>query len=153
MQFRPVDTLAGGTIPVDVRVDVCDRIYRYAYCCDTKQYDALPGLFAEDGVFDERCLGFPLVKGQEELRRVFSVPSGKYVYFVHFISNVMLHGYDGESVRAISYLRGEGLLATGARPIILGYYDDVFVRRDGDWLIGSRCLVPFAAPSGFSVTK
>lgn len=153
MQFTPVKNLVSDPIPVDVRYDVCDRIYRYAYCCDTKQYEALPDLFTTDGVFDETCLGFPIAAGQEELRRIFSVPGDKYVYFVHYISNVMLHGYDRGSVRAISYLRGEGLLATGARPLVLGYYDDMFVRRDGDWLISSRVLVPFAAPSGFSVAK
>lgn len=153
MQITPVQDLASGQIPVDVRQEICDRINRYAYCCDTKQYDALPYLFTTDGIFDETCLGFPLIVGREELRRIFSVPADKYVYFAHYISNVMLHGYDGESVRAISYLRGEGLLATGARPLILGYYDDIFVRQDDDWLIRSRLLVPFAAPAGFSVSK
>ncbi|MFB0874960.1 MULTISPECIES: nuclear transport factor 2 family protein [unclassified Sphingobium] len=144
------DIITGG-IPAEVRQAIIDQIHRYAYFCDTKQYRELPGLFSEDGVFDETCLGFPLIRGRADLQKVFNVPSDKYIYFVHYISNILFKSYDGERATVMSYLRGEGILSSGARPSVLGYYDDLFVRRGDTWLIATRRLVPFAPPSGFTV--
>jgi len=150
---RPTGEVDTAVIPHEVRQAICDQIHRYAFYSDTKQYHELPSLFTEDGVFDETCLGFPMMRGKVELTRIFSVPSGKYIYFVHFISNILITYYDGATARTTSYLRGEGMLSTGAMPRVLGYYDDVFVRQGGEWLIGERRLIPFAPPSGFSASS
>ena len=144
--------LTPSNIPGDIHQLICDQIYRYAFYCDTQQYHALPRLVSEDDVFDETCLGFPMIRGQAELRKVFNVPPDKYVYFIHYISNVLVKHYDGQTAGTIAYLRGEGLLKSGAQPKILGYYDDIFVKQDETWLVQSRRLVAFTQPTGFSIT-
>lgn len=138
-------------VPTEDREAICDIIHRYAFYSDTAQYRMMPTLFTEDAVFDETCLGFPIRRGMAELQQIFSVPSDKYIYFVHFISNILFKSYDGTTATSTSYLRGEGILSSGARPLILGYYDDVFEKTASGWLIKQRRLVPFAPPSGFVV--
>ncbi len=137
------------TIPLADRLAIHDLIHAYAFYSDTKQYHKIADLFCDDASFDESCLGLPTVHGKNNLKVTFDVPSTKYAYFVHYISNILFHDFHETSAHVTSYLRGEGVLTNGAQPLVLGYYDDRLRREQGAWRIASRTLVAFAPPSGF----
>jgi hypothetical protein len=135
---------------IDPREAIRELTYRYSFYCDTKQWAAVAGLFAEDGVFDETVLGFPLLSGKEQLNAFFTGETvGTLDYGVHYVTNHFLTELGKANAKGICHLLFEGRLREGSRVKILGYIEDSYVRIDGNWLFRSRRLTTFDTPEGF----
>jgi hypothetical protein len=138
-------------LAIEDRQAINDLSYAYAFYCDTARYAKCAELFAEDAVFDETCLGIPRADGLAAIRATFAATDPRaVVYFIHYVTSIWIYEGGAGIAKAICYLRGEGAFSNGARPLVLGYYDDVYAKIDGRWLIKSRTLAPFAPPSGWT---
>jgi hypothetical protein len=140
------------TIPVEDRLDLQELGARYAFRCDTKLYEQVGELFAEDGSWDETIVGLPLCGSRKEIDEFFrSMAQSNLAYIVHINSNHQITEFQGDSASGTSHLLAEGHF--NGNPIrILGYYADKYVKVDGTWLFKDRTLVEIAPSTGFSGT-
>jgi uncharacterized protein (TIGR02246 family) len=109
--------------------------HTYGRCLDTKDWEGLGGLFADDG---ELVAALGAARGPEQIRSRFEstladVPSGHHVF-----TNISID-VDRDTATAQSkwlYL----CPADNGWPKMLqfGHYHDVLVRRDGRWLFQRR---------------
>lgn len=53
------------------RAEIQELTARYALHLDTRQVDAMMGLWADDAVFDETAVGLGLLEGPAAIRRFF----------------------------------------------------------------------------------
>lgn len=136
-------------IPVEDRLAIQELVARYAFLCDTGQYAGIAELFAEDGVFDESILGFPVKQGGEMLRQAFVEIGALARFMIHLNCNHQLSAFDGNRASGTTHLHCEGELR-GDRPFrILGYYADDYEKSAGEWWIKRRKLIAIAPLVGF----
>src|SRR4051812_3927893 len=141
-----------AVIPVADRLDIQDLVARYAYRCDTKDYDRVGELFAEHGSWDETAIGQPYCEGRTAIHGYFSgMGAAKLVdYIIHTHSNHQIIDFAGDSASGTVHLHVEGCVF--GNPIrILGYYADDYVRTGDTWLIKSRTLIEFGPSTGFKI--
>jgi hypothetical protein len=96
--------------------------------------EALVGLFAEDGVFDEPNLG--RIVGRDALREVYRRALGALSPKPYIHNHVVtLEGRDRASGACYLDLRVPSRPEAGP---IAGYYDDRYVKENGRWLFAER---------------
>lgn len=141
-------------IPLEDRLAIMELVNFYAVCCDTRLYDRLAGLFVDDCVYDESCVGLERVEGKAALLHTIDRIEAELGPVMHTCSNHIISYYDGATAKGLCYVLAEGHLSGafgGAYLKTAGYYDDVYVRERGQWFFKERtlhCLVP---PVGASV--
>ncbi len=112
-----------------------DLARRYAHCVWQRDVEGAVELFCEDGVMDTGDR--PALRGREEMREAYQqmFTQAELCPFVH---NHVLR-LAGDTATGTCYLdlraRLEGKRMTG-----FGYYDDEYVRLDGEWRFRSRKL-------------
>jgi hypothetical protein len=136
-------------VPVADRLEIQELGARYAFRCDTKSYDTVAEVFAEDGTWDETVLGFPFCTGRKEIHELFcSMAAANLAFLLHVTSNHQITAFTGDTAAATSHLLVEG--EYNDVPIrVRGYYADEYVKVDGTWLIKSRKLVEIGPSEGF----
>ena len=139
-------------IPLVDRLDIQALVAEYSFRCDTKSFDAIHELFAEDCEFDETVLGMPVAIGRDGVRRYFSAfgsPDTPVEWFMHFNGNQRFTAFDGDTASGTSHLHAEGHLKSGGPARILGYMADDYVKVAGIWRFRKRVLVAIAPVIGF----
>ncbi len=131
-------------VPVEDRLDIQELVARYAFFCDTAQYDKIEGLFTEDGSFDESIIGMPAANGRAALRQLFMGEGGKAKFMIHLNCNHLLHSFSGNAASGTSHLHVEAMTDDGKVLRLFGYYDDTYAKLAGEWLLRSRKLVAIA---------
>ena len=137
-------------IPIEDRVEIQDLGARYAFFCDTAQYDKIDPLFTEDGVFDESILGMPVTRGRAGIRALFKATGTTLTFLIHLNCNHRIAAYGGNTASTTTHLHAEGLLTDGTAFRILGYYADDYEKVAGMWLMKHRKLVAIAPLVGFA---
>jgi ketosteroid isomerase-like protein len=133
-------------ISVEDRIAIHDLVAAYSWRCDTKDFDGISALFAEDGVWDEQVLGAPRCEGREAVHGLFhALNDAEIPLAVHMISNERISEGDENSAKGTCHLRTYGSV-NGTPLDVIGYYDDAYVKIDGQWLFASRTLVGFTPP-------
>ena len=109
--------------------------HRYAHCVWQKQVSAAVDLFAEDGEMDTGDR--PAIRGRRALLESYQQMLGA-ADFHPFVHNHLI-SLEGDSATGTCYL---DLRATidGESMIGSGYYDDEYVRVDGEWKFRARKL-------------
>jgi ketosteroid isomerase-like protein len=113
----------------------------YAARLDAQDFDGYAALFAKEGVWQT---GTTARRGPAEIKAMlvdlFGTPAPGFVNAesYHLVSNMQVN-VDGDRATARSrhllVMRGEN---GSPRPALAGYYDDEFVRENGQWKIARR---------------
>lgn len=134
---------------VDDRAAIEELVARYAVRCDTKRYDEVGELFAEDAVWDETIVGLPLCEGRPAIHEFFSsMAQADLEWMIHVCGSHQFNEAGGERASATLHLHCEGLF-NGNHVRILGYYADEYVKAGGEWVFQNRKLVEIAPSTGF----
>ncbi|MGH7917135.1 MAG: nuclear transport factor 2 family protein [Candidatus Binataceae bacterium] len=114
---------------------VRDLMSRYCFYIDNCEFDKFAALFTEDAQFEAGPLG--KLTGRDAIREFIAAavpkrgegPARKHCTFNHVIT------IDGDEARADSYIvvlresdGGNGVMAA-----LAGRYEDMIVKRDGQW--------------------
>lgn len=113
----------------------------YSARLDARDFDGYAALFARDGVWQT---GTTVRRGAAEIKAMlvglFGTPPAGFVNAAdyHLVSNIRID-VDGERAAAVSrhllVMRGAD---GGPTPALAGFYEDEFVREDGQWKILRR---------------
>jgi uncharacterized protein (TIGR02246 family) len=135
------------------KLDIQTLIVRYGTALDTLDADLYAGVFTADAELD---VAGNVRKGRQEIREIVTglqrtrdenkakgTPSAA---LYHVISNTAIEIMNNEEARHRSYWQTvrvgpNNQVTVGA----IGQYEDVIVKRGGQWLIRSRKITPFTA--------
>jgi uncharacterized protein (TIGR02246 family) len=133
------------------KLDIQDLIVRYGTALDTLDADAYAGVFTADAELD---VAGNVRKGRQQIREIVTglqrtrdenkakgIPSPA---LKHVISNTSIEILNNEEARHRSYWQTvrvgpNNQITVGA----IGQYEDVIVKRAGQWQIRSRKITPF----------
>ena len=117
------------------REAIRDLARRYAHHVWRKEVPAAIGLFTEDGEMDTGDA--PVIRGREALAETYQRLLGD-AEFQPFVHNHVVE-LRGETATGTCYLDLRAVVA-GRSMIGSGYYDDCYVRVEGEWKFRSRKL-------------
>lgn len=133
-------------MPVEERLAIQELTHKYSMFCDTFQLEKLMDLFTDDAVFDESPFGASVCTGKAELREYFS-RGFEGLWLAHYISNGLINEYSGDEARGTCFVHAEVRLRSNNKPWQLhGYYDDHYVKIDGQWRFKNRVVIPLIKP-------
>lgn len=131
------------SIPIDERLAIQDLTHLYALYADTKRFDEVVELFADDGVFDETKSGLPeVLRGKTALAQYYREANAPIESIAHYISNHLISEYSTDRAKGTCYVYCEARLKDGSPVRLSGYYDDDYVKIDGKWRFQSRMVLP-----------
>ena len=140
-------------VPVEDRLEIQELTHRAALFGDSKMVENNLALWTEDGVLDEVCVGMPRAEGQAAMRSFHGHPAADSIHSMsHFIANHIITTFDGNQATGLCYVWFRGITTGDHEMQIWGYYDDIYVKVDGQWRIKSRTLVNLAQPKGTPIT-
>jgi len=143
--------LAEDSIPVPElqdRAAIQNLIVRYTIALDTLDADAYEGVFAQDAQF---TFGGNTYNGRAEIRKIVTGlqeraaarPAGDPApKMYHAITNTFIELINDHEAQHRSYWQtitgpSSGPFSVGA----MGIYEDLLVKRNGEWLIQNRTIV------------
>ena len=105
--------------------------YTYCYLCDEYKMDELLQLFAKDAQADFHEFGQYV--GNAEVARFYKdiVPKAM-TFFVHMVSNPMIHIIDDEHAKGKWYADVPAILGGEAR-WMCGRYEEEYIKENGQW--------------------
>lgn len=115
--------------------------HAYALANDRFEIDALVALFAPDATIDFTAFGMRRYEGRDEIRRYFEKERSVLSHVMHLTSNHVID-VDGETAAGTVYFVATAVTRQGNENVARGYYDDAYVRLDGDWRFAARTMVP-----------
>ncbi len=124
----------------DNRIAVSDLVHHYADAVVRRDPEQWAATWAPDAVWE-------LGKGRrvEGREAILDLWNSAMDGFKAVVQNVVNHGasLDDESGSGIGrcYIQESWWRADDSKGILLAYYDDAYIRIDGDWLFESRELV------------
>ena len=126
----------------DDRVEIRDLISRYNKAIDTGDADGYANTFTPDGEFIGIVGTF---NGRDELRAFAAAyaTEEQYAEFSsaqHWVTNIVADG-DGAEATVFSHLQMVKPLPDGGRILLVGHYDDIVRKVDGQWLFAQRIVV------------
>jgi uncharacterized protein (TIGR02246 family) len=133
------------------RAAIQNLLVRYVSALDTRDADAYAQVFSEDAEFE---VGGTLYRGRAEIRGIVTrLAEGRrareanaepVVDLYHTLTNTAIELIDDDEARHESYYQTVRV-APGERVVIgtMGRYEDMLVKRDGQWFIRSRKAVNF----------
>ena len=126
----------------DDRVEIRDLISRYNKAIDTGDADGYANTFTPDGQFIGIVGTF---NGRDELRAFAEAYSTEeeYAEFYsaqHWVTNVVADG-DTDEATVFSHIQMVKPLPEGGTILLVGHYDDIVRKVDGQWLFAQRIVV------------
>ena len=133
------------------RAEIEALVARYVMALDTLDADGYAGVFAEDADFDVAGTKYhgrseivKVVTGLQASRATAEAEGRTQARLYHTMSNTLIEIVGADEARHESYWQTvrvgpDNVITVGA----MGRYEDVLVKRDGQWLIQSRKVVPF----------
>jgi hypothetical protein len=120
----------------------CERLVRlFAVLNDAREYERLAGLFTEDGVFARPTAPDVPIAGRAAILAFFRSRPPRLTR--HIVANTLISVETPERARGVSYVvlysAAEG--ASPAKvdaPLLVGAYDDTFVRTAAGWRFARR---------------
>ena len=116
------------------RIDITDILNKVAYILDSKEYDRMGDVFADDIQF--RNPGRLTANGLDELKTAFKnfpAPS-----LSHHITNLILSGSEDGTVQALC----KALSQRADKSIVAAEYTDILKKTSNGWRIASRTIKP-----------
>ncbi len=116
------------------RIDITDVLNKVAYILDSKEYDRMGEVFADDIRFSNP--GRLTANGLDELKTAFEnfpAPS-----LSHHITNLLLSGNEDGTVKALC----KALSQRADKSIAAAEYTDVLKKTPMGWRIASRTIRP-----------
>ncbi len=110
-------------------------IAEYSHIIDGREWDELPRLFTNDGIFDASSVGYPPVEGMAALRKHMETADHP---ITHMVTNIVLKDIDADTMTAACLVltpTAEGLMAPGD-------YRDIIVRTNDGWRFKKRVVLP-----------
>ena len=125
----------------DDRVEIRDLISRYNKAIDTGDADGYANTFTPDGQFIGIVGTF---NGRDELRAFAEAYSTEeqYAEFYsaqHWVTNVVADG-DADEATVFSHIQMVKPLPEGGTILLVGHYDDIVRKVDGEWLFAQRIV-------------
>ncbi len=125
----------------DDRVEIRDLISRYNKAIDTGDADGYANTFTPDGQFIGIVGTF---NGRDELRAFAEAYSTEeqYAEFYsaqHWVTNVVADG-DADEATVFSHIQMVKPLPEGGTILLVGHYDDIVRKVDGQWLFTQRIV-------------
>ena len=125
----------------DDRVEIRDLISRYNKAIDTGDADGYANTFTPDGQFIGIVGTF---NGRDELRAFAEAYSTEeqYAEFYsaqHWVTNVVADG-DADQATVFSHIQMVKPLHEGGTILLVGHYDDIVRKVDGQWLFAQRIV-------------
>jgi hypothetical protein len=121
----------------------CERlIHLYAMLNDAGEFDAMAGMFTEDGVFARPSQADVLIRGKAAILAAYTSRPQRFTR--HLITSVVVTVEDADNARAHSYLSlytgqaGDSLPRPAEPVCLIGDFKDRFVRQDGAWKFSER---------------
>ena len=123
------------------RVEIRDLISRYNKAIDTGDADGYANTFTPDGQFIGIVGTF---NGRDELRAFAEAYSTEeqYAEFYsaqHWVTNVVADG-DADEATVFSHIQMVKPLPEGGTILLVGHYDDIVRKVDGQWLFAQRIV-------------
>lgn len=126
-------------------------VLRYVHALDTLDADAYASVFAEDAEFD---VTGTVYRGRAEIKKIVTdlqasrardeAAGTESPSLYHVMSNTSIEIVDDDEARHTSYAQTVRAAENGQFVVgFMGRYEDVIVKRDGEWQIQSRTLVSF----------
>lgn len=138
---RPDLSIAARVQRLEDIEEIHELMYAYGRDVDTKNFAALGRLFAAKGRWGG--VKGPGMIGPDGIRegmiKAFGADDWKNHF--HVFTNAIIH-LDGDRATAISKWQFMGPApGGGARTLLAGHYDDVFIRGDGHWKFLRRTVI------------
>lgn len=126
-----------------------DVIARYAWALDTGDVEGFVACFCRDGVLvwdafeePERWEGSDALRHFAEFFRSLPSSAGRQ----HHVSNTLVRA-EGEGARSRSYVAVALRQGDGPHLLnVMGYYEDLFRREDGQWRLAERVIRDWSGP-------
>lgn len=137
-------TMAAQVQRIDDERQIRALMVSYGQALDSLNFERYSKLFAEDGEWSGLLGEFTTVKGPAAIREAMDTAFAERIYDpdhitnVHVITNIKI---DVDGDRATGYSRWSVMSRDDEdRPLVrlTGRYDDVFIRKDGQWKFLSR---------------
>lgn len=122
-------------LPAEDILAIQHLVAEISYMVDERNWDDLPRLYTDDGVFDASDVGYPPASGQADLRR--HMESANHP-LAHHVTNTIVRPIDAGSAAVVSMIIGvwqDGTFAGGAT------YRDLVVRTPEGWRMKRRAVV------------
>jgi hypothetical protein len=109
---------------------------RYCHCVWQQDLDGWVSLFAEDGAVSTTDPGLPRAQGREALRNMIGqgLDTMKPRPFIH---NHVVELLGPDRAKGTCYVEVR-LLRDGKKQLMSGWYDDEYVKVNGEWKFKSR---------------
>lgn len=105
--------------------------HEYCFALDRRDWDAVTGLFAKDGVVDYGPIG--RAKGRVAIRKLFVERiSTSFAFFAHMAHNPIID-VDGNKGRGRWYFEIPATAVPDRARWIAGWYEDEYVKEKGEW--------------------
>lgn len=149
--FRTTAADADGLQRLLDKAAIEDVLVRYTHALDTLDPDEYASVFAEDAVFETG--GGEVRKGRAEIRSIITglqesraereaAGTATPTLMHHVMSNARLDVVSDREAHHYAYwMTILGDADNNYRVAAMGHYEDVIVKRDGQWLIASRKLL------------
>lgn len=125
-------------VPIEERAKLQELTYLYAMYVDTKQTDKVVELFTDDAIMNEDGIGYPSAQGRENLRSIFADGATQVGSMIHYVTNHIITEYAETSAAGQCFVFAEARTLKGDPVRVFGYYDDKYVKIDGQWRFKSR---------------
>ena len=150
--FARTNSAQTGTLQeLQDRSAIQSLIVRYGTALDTLDADGYAGVFTEDAELDVagnvrkgRQQIRAIVTGLQDSRATNKANGTPTSVLYHVISNTAIEIIGNNEARQHSYWQTVRVGANNQITVgAIGRYDDVLVKRNGQWLIRSRKIAPF----------
>ncbi|MFD2467795.1 nuclear transport factor 2 family protein [Amycolatopsis silviterrae] len=130
------------------RLDIIELTAKYAYRLDTRQFDLLMELWSDDNpVFDEEDFELGKAVGKDEIRKHFENDIyGQMENLCHLTANHVITDLSETRASGTCHVFAQGDVRAGGASRATAYYQDHYVRENGEWKFSSRKVIPLTRP-------
>ena len=134
--------------PIEDRIAIAELLIAYAHAVDSMHdLDGICDVFLPGAVFDLSGIGMQAFHGHDGIRSFYTQVFGAMAHQAHYLSNIAITAYAGDTASARAYVTGMALGKDGNAVRVHGrYYVDV-VRTSVGWKVQTLSM-DFLLPVG-----